>query len=382
LQVAVQGPGHDAEPLGDLAGSVLLVTSGMTGVAVDPVAGRARVGAGALWQDVVGEAARRGVSVLHGFAPEVGVVGQSLGGGVGWCARTLGLQANAVTAAEVVTADGSIVQANPTHHGDLFWALRGGGGPFGVVTELEFATFPFTTAYAGMLLWDGREAARVLARWAGWTASTPESVTTSYRLLEELGGRRVVVIDGAVLGDDDAVAASALAELRALGPKLDTFSRIGAPGLLRLRTELRTERDPAEPAPSVCRSTLLETFDAEAVEAFLRAAGAGSGSRLVGAELRQLGGALSRPAPGSGALSCLDGAFELLARGSGAIGLIETMGPWASASRFSPAARARLATVRARLDPHGVFRSDHVVPSGRTLVRGSPRTYAARGERM
>jgi len=94
--------------------------------------------------------------------------GYALGGGIGWYARKLGLATNSLTAVELVLADGSIVRADATTHSELFWAVRGGGGNFGVVTALEFALFEIETAYAGMLLWDVSRAEPVLRRWAAW----------------------------------------------------------------------------------------------------------------------------------------------------------------------------------------------------------------------
>src|SRR3712207_610811 len=184
LRVAPQGTGHNAGPLGPLADVVLLRTSRMRATTVDPVRGRVRVQAGALWEDAVAAAAEHGVTVLHGSSPDVGVVGYSLGGGMGWYARALGLQTNSVTGAEVVTADGTVLRADADRHPELFWALRGGGGNLGIVTELEFRTFPFDTAYAGMLVWDWQHALTVLDRWARWAVDAPDEVTTSFRLMQ------------------------------------------------------------------------------------------------------------------------------------------------------------------------------------------------------
>ena len=99
-------------------------------------------------------AAAHGSAVLHGSSPDVGITGYSLGGGIGWFARKLGLATNSITAVELVTADGSLVRADAATNAELFWALRGGGGNFGVVTALEFRMYPIETAYAGFLMWD------------------------------------------------------------------------------------------------------------------------------------------------------------------------------------------------------------------------------------
>ncbi|SNQ46754.1 Mitomycin radical oxidase [Frankia canadensis] len=391
LRIAAQGTGHGAAALGPLDDVVLLRTARMNGVSIDARARRARVGAGARWLDVVEPAGAAGLAALHGSSPDVGIAGYSLGGGMGWYARRLGLQANSVTAVELVTADGALVRADAEHEPDLFWALRGGGGSFGVVTALEFALYPIPTAYAGLLAWDWRHAERVLTRWADWAPTAPDAVTTSLRLLqvppipeipEPLRGRQLVVIDGAVLADNPD-AERILAPLRELGPELDTFTRLPAPALVRLHM------DPEGPTPVVSGSRMLAALPPAAIGAILDTAGPDSGTSLpVPAELRQLGGALGRPAPGAGALSMVDGAFLLFTCGiaaspeTAAHGLADTrrvtdaLAPFASgreylnfvdqpadaATGYDPATWARLRAIRASVDPDGLFVANHPVP--------------------
>jgi FAD/FMN-containing dehydrogenase len=393
LRVAVQGTGHGAASLARLDSAVLLRMSGMMGVRVDPAARRARVNAGSLWMDVVQEAAPHGLIPLHGSSPDVGVVGYSLGGGLGWYARSLGLQANSVTAAELVTADGSLVRADADHEPDLFWALRGGGGNFGAVTALEFDLYPIRDAYAGLLAWDWRHAERVLARWAPWALTAPDAVTTSFRLLqlpplpvlpEPLRGRQLVVVNGAVRGDD-AEAERILAPLRELRPELDTFARVPAPSLIRLHM------DPEGPTPALSRTALIGEMPPAAQRALLDAAGPDSGSSLlIAAEIRQLGGAVARPHPGGGALPLIEDPFLLFT--CGVPGTPETtrqtvadtdrvadaMRPYGTGRQYlnfvecptdasvaySAPAWERLRTVRVAVDPHGLFVANHPVPAG------------------
>jgi len=176
LKIAVQGTGHGA-PGTSLDGTMLVNTSRMTGVEVDPKGRTARVAAGTIWADVVDAAVPHGLTALHGSAHDVGVVGYSLGGGIGWLARKYGLSSSSVLSAEVVTADGEVVRADPETNAELFWALRGGGGSFGIVTEVEIALFPVTEAYAGWLVWPMERAAEVLGDWAAWTKDAPEEAT-------------------------------------------------------------------------------------------------------------------------------------------------------------------------------------------------------------
>ncbi len=390
LRVAPQGTGHNAGPLGDLEDVVLLRTSAMTGVQIDAERRIARVGAGVLWADVVEAAAVHGLAALHGSSPDVGVVGYSLGGGIGWYARQLGMAANSVTAVELVLGDGTQVRADEDTNPDLFWAVRGGGGSFGVVTAMEFRLYDIETAYAGMLLWDQEHAEKVLRTWAAWTTDAPDCVTTSFRMMNLppmpelppfLRGRQLVVIDGAVLADDET-AGEILAALRALEPEMDTFARVPAAGLVRLHM------DPEGPTPAVSASTILADLPDAAIETFLALTGRGSGSTLLAAELRQLGGALARPAEGAGALPVLDGEFvlfavaiaatpEMAAQGhADGTALVDAMRvhgegrdylnfaevPVDVSASFPAEAWQRLKGIRSAVDPGGLLKANHPVP--------------------
>jgi FAD/FMN-containing dehydrogenase len=390
LRVAPQGTGHNAGPLGSLADCVLLRTSAMTDVHIDAENRVARVGAGVLWADVVEAAAEHGLAALHGSSPDVGVVGYSLGGGIGWYARQLGMSTNSVLAVDLVLGDGSLVRADEHTNPDLFWAVRGGGGNFGVVTAMELRLFDIATAYAGMLLWDQDHAERVLRTWADWSLDAPDCVTTSFRMLnlppmpelpEFLRGRQLVVIDGAVLAEDER-AEEVLADLRALEPEMDTFARVPAASLTRLHM------DPEGPTPGVSASTILEDLPEPAVESFLALTGRGSGSTLLAAELRQLGGALSRPAEGAGALPMLEGRFvlfgvaiaatpEMGAQGhADAVALVDALSAYSSgrdylnfaetavdtSRSFSEDSWMRLKGIRSAVDPTGLLVANHRVP--------------------
>jgi FAD/FMN-containing dehydrogenase len=391
LHVAPQGTGHGAPPLeGRLADAVLLRTSAMRELSIDAERRVARAGAGVLWGDLAEAAGAHGLAALHPSSPDVGVVGYSLGGGIGWYARRLGLQCNAVTAAEVVLADGTFLRATADRDADLFWALRGGAAPLGVVCALEFALFPIDTVVAGFLAWDWTAVERVLPGWVAWCADAPEAATTAFRLLHvpdaepippEVRGRRLAVVDGAVLGDD-ATAAEVLAPLRALAPEIDTVARVPAASLVRLHLE------PEGPTPGYASSTLVSQLPDAAVGAIIDAAGPGSGTRLAVTELRQLGGALARAHPGGGALSCLDGSFLALGLGLDAdpaewpqlrvdaARFLAAVEPWATGREylpmldertdtrkaFPPGVHARLSAIRRRVDPDNLFVAPHPTP--------------------
>jgi FAD/FMN-containing dehydrogenase len=400
LRVAPQSTGHNAGPLAEqgLDDVVVVRTSALDDVRVDTDRGIVRVGGGTLWEPAVDAAAAVGRAVLHGSSPDVGIAGYSLGGGIGWYARKLGLATNSLTAVEVVIGDGTLVRADATTEPELFWAIRGGGGNFGVVTALEFRTYPIETAYAGMLVWDQAHAEKVLRTWTRRAPDAPDEVTTSLRLMnlpplpelpEAFRGRSLVVIDGAVLDTDDR-AADILADLRALAPEMDTFGRVPAKSLVRLHM------DPEGNTPAVSDSAVLGEAPDAAVDAFLEAAGPGSGTSLLLAELRQLGGALGRPHEGGGVLSHLEGTFglfgaaiaptpEAAAQGQAdARRLSAAMAPYSNGRSYLNFAEsvvdtrsaydedrwAQLKGIRSAVDEHGTFLANHAIP--RLFENGRP----------
>ncbi len=397
LRIVVQGTGHGAAVHASLDGTLLLNMREMRSVEIDAENRRARVGAGALWQDVVVPATESGLTALHGSSPNVGVVGYSLGGGIGWLARKHGLSAESVLAVELVTADGALVRADRTQNTDLFWALRGGGGGLGVVVALEIALYAVEELVAGMLVWPWERSAEVLTRYVAWAETAPSSISTSARLLqipplpdipEQLRGRQIVVIDGALLGTEDE-ATEILAPLRELGPEIDTFGTVPAAALVGLHM------DPEPPMPSIGDGVLVDALDADAIAAVVDVAGPGTDSPLVFVELRQLGGALRTRRPGAGALGSLDGSFALFALGvpvspevAEAVGnridaLKQALAPWSRGKPYlnfaekrvaigdaiGAEAFARLEGIKAVVDPDGRFRSGHTF-AARTVAEG------------
>ncbi len=391
LRVAPQSTGHGAGPLEgvSLHDVVVLRLSALTGVTVDAGTRTARVVGGTLWRDVIVEAATHGMTAPHGSAPDVAVAGYVLSGGLSFYGRRHGLAANSIRAVEVVTADGSLVRADAGTHPDLFWAIRGGGGNFGVVVAIELDLLPYGDVYAGMLLWDRERAPEVVRAWAQWTREAPESVTTSLRIMSFppmpelppfLSGRDLVVIDGAIL-EDDELAGQLLARLRALAPEIDTFGRMPVAGLLDVHM------DPPQPSPVVSDHSVLGVLTDDAIEALLGQVGPGTRSGLLFAELRHLGGAFARPAPHGGALSSVPGSYALLALAiapgpeafaagrAAASTTVRALARWSQPSRvptftenaedtnsmFDGDAWARLAVLRDEADPGRLFLANHRV---------------------
>jgi FAD/FMN-containing dehydrogenase len=392
LRVAPQSSGHNAGPLAaqGLDDVVIVRTSALTDVSVDPARGIVRVGGGTLWEPAVDAAAELGRAVLHGSSPDVAIAGYSLGGGMGWYARKLGLATNSLTAVELVIADGTRVRADATTNPELFWAVRGGGGNFGVVTALEFRMYPIETAYAGFLAWDQSHTEKVLRTWSAWAPDAPDEITTSFRVMNfpdmpelpgAVRGRSLVMIDGAVL-DGDARAEEILADLRSLSPEIDTFGRVPAKSLVRLHL------DPEGATPVVSDSAMLADLPEVAIEAFLDAVGPDSGTTLLMAELRQLGGALGRPHEGGGALSQLEGSFaafgagiaatpEMAAQGhADAVRFTSALAPFTTGSSYLNFAEnetdartaytadrwTQLKGIKSAVDPKGLIVANHRIP--------------------
>jgi FAD/FMN-containing dehydrogenase len=293
-----------------------------------------------------------------------------------------------VRAVELVTAAGELVRASAAENAGLFWALRGAGGNFGVVTAVELDLLPFSDIYAGMLLWDRSRAAEVLHTWRDWAADAPAEVTTSLRIVSLpplpelppfLSGRDLIVIDGAVHASD-AEAERILAPLRALAPEIDTFARVPSTALTAVHM------DPPEPSAAVSDHRVLTGLPDAAIETLLSLVGPGTESGLNLTELRQLGGAIGRQPAHGGAVAAIEGDFALFVVAMtpfpaavepglrAAQRLCAALDPWAAPTRvptFSESrtdgdrlfggARERLAYEALRFDPHGVFQANHPV---------------------
>jgi FAD/FMN-containing dehydrogenase len=392
LRVAVQAEGHGA---GALAGvgedTLLLKTARMTGAEIDAENRRARVAAASKWQDVSALASPQGLAGLSGSSAEVGVVGYILGGGHGWLARKHGLASNSLVGAEVVTADGQLLHADRENEPDLFWALRGGGGSFGVVTALEFELYPVPDLYAGMLAWPWERTAEVLHAWGEWVSGLPTEMSTWARVLqvpplpdvpEPVRGRQLVVVEAAYLGDEGS-GGDLLQPLRDLAPELDTFASVPPAALGYLHM------DPEDPVPFANNGQLLDELPPAAIDAIVEAVGPDSGSPLLSLELRLLGGALTQAPPDAGALASVEQAFLTLGVGmvmdpgmaraiNAHLDLVSNaLEPWDSGVKYPnfvdapvdtrmcypPETFDRLQEVKARYDRHDLFRAGHPIPS-------------------
>lgn len=385
LRVHAQGSSHNTGPVGSLEGTLLVRLDRTAEVTIDAEAGVARVEAGARWWDVVPRASELGLSALHGSSPEINVVGYSLGGGLGWQARKRGLQANSLTAIEVVTAVGERLRVDDETEPDLYWALRGGSGNFAVVTAVEFRLYPVDGFYAGAMFFPLERAADVLHTWREWTRTAPEEVTSAARVMqfppleavpEVVRGKAFAIVDAAYLGGE-ADGAELFEPLRALGPAMDTFGMVPAAGLSGLHM------DPVEPVPFVSTHALLGDLEPRAIDEAVATVSAG-GPPIF--ELRHTGGATGRAPEAAGAIASLPGEYMMFA-GSPVMDpahvpeiearLALTEGAFASqdvgrylnftevasdvARMFPPATLERLRRVKAAYDPDDAIRANHEI---------------------
>jgi FAD/FMN-containing dehydrogenase len=306
LGVAVQSTGHGMQyPADD---SLLIVTSQMSKVQVDVEARTAKIESGAIWQQVLDAVTLHGLAPLLGSSPHVGVVGYSLGGGIGWLARRYGLAADSVRAVDIVTADGVLRHTSPTENSDLFWGLRGGGGNFGVVTALEIQLYPVAAVYGGTLTYPGDLAGDALRFYRDWIKTVPDELTSSIRIMkfpalpqlpEAMRGKIVVTVQAAFVGSAAQGEAWIRPWLDWNQPTSNTFHEIPF-------SEIGTiSNDPVDPAAVFGSNEMLDNLSDDAIDVIVRYA-TDSTSPFALNELRHAGGAISRVAVDSNAIGNRD----------------------------------------------------------------------------
>ena len=406
LGVGVMATGHGVAYPCD--GGVLINTSRLRGVRVDPEARTARVEPGALWADVIPEAQVFGLAGLVGSSSEVGVVGYTMGGGFGWLGRKYGFNADSVREADVVTADGELLRVSAYEHSDLFWGLKGGGGNFGIVTSLEFDLYSLTTVYGGNLFYPLERTAEVLDLYSRWVETLPDEMTTAVAFMnfpplpelpEPLRGGSFVAVRGCYCGESPEVGEELLAPWRELGePLVDTF------GVMPYQEMDAISMDPVDPLVVYSHVELLGELSQEAIDKLVKVAGVESDSPLAMLEIRQLGGALARPPADLSPIGRRDSKFIMFGLGinptpeatpevaqlvqkhlayvaeemhpyeTGATYvnflLLGDLTPERMRAAYSPEDWERLVELKDRYDPHNLFRFNHNIPpssAARTL---------------
>jgi FAD/FMN-containing dehydrogenase len=350
----VQSTGHGTHRAAD--GGVLLKTSALTRVLVDPDRRVARVAAGARWGAVLAAAAPFGLVPLSGSSPDVGVAGYTLGGGLSWLSRRFGFAADSVLRAQVVLADGRIVTASHDEHRELFWALRGGGGNFGVVTSLDFRLYEVPAASSGSAAFPLERAAETLACYREWIATAPDELSTAIVLLPSWPstGRPAFTIRAFSSGSAQDAAAALLPLYRVAGtPLWENFREAGfaatrMPGVAPLNFDM------VESVPDPVIDHVVDAVRAP-------------GGRVGAVEVRHWGGEMACPAADAGPIGHRHLPLSIIVEGPPEAA--EVLAPYTTgssfrnflrdpsrlASAYTPDSYRRLQSVKHRLDPDGVL---------------------------
>jgi FAD/FMN-containing dehydrogenase len=372
LTVAAQVSGHGAS--GDVADAILLRTRQLDAVEVHPAQRRARVGAGAKWGAVLAASGPHGLTGLSGSSPAVSVVGYLLGGGLSWFGRKFGWAAGTVRALDVVDSDGEPTTVTADSDSELFWALRGGGGDFALVTAVEFDLLPAPDLYGGRMMWPAARAEDVFAAFRDVTVSASDELSIWVSRLQFPQAPPMVAVDAAYLGT--------AADGRELLAAFDTISDAIADkrGTVAVADLGTITAEPTDPVPTRSRTELLTELD-DATAATLLAAPT---EPLLSVQVRHLGGALTEAA---GAADALAEPYLLYTLGpaanpelAAAVGarqreIVEAVGARVSgrkpytflgrgdtvASAFSAPTLARLRELKTARDPQRVFRANFPV---------------------
>jgi FAD/FMN-containing dehydrogenase len=390
LAVTVQPRGHGATP-GTADGAVLVRTSALQDLTIDTDRRVARVGAGVRWGDLNARLDGTGLIGLAGTNPSVSVLGSLLGGGLSWFGRNHGVAATSVRSIELVTPAGQQVRVSPDVDPELFWALRGAGGEFGIVTAAEIELFPHPSIVGGQLVFPVDAAAGVLAAFIELTATAPTELTAFANVVhfpplpcipEPVRGKSVVSLAVAYLGDEDGLA-TRLGPMRAAGPLIqDTVAPLPVSQLGQIAEE------PVDPFPAVQRSFLLRRFDDATAGRFLGAVGSRESTPLMSITIRHLDGACATGRPEGGIAANVDEPFLVGATapvfdpatvpasraGFAALGAalggdavdrapFNFLGDRPITAAYSAADIARLRAIKRTHDPDHVIRSNRPIPT-------------------
>ncbi|MBS2554616.1 FAD-binding oxidoreductase [Catenulispora sp. NL8] len=383
LPLAVRGGGHSFSGFGTNDGGIVIDLSLLSGVEiVDGGWHVVRIGGGATWGQVATALAPHGLALSSGDTKQVGVGGLTLGGGLGWKVRKYGLALDALVRVEIVTADGRVVIADAEDNAELFWAVRGGGGNFGIVTAFEFAAHPTTDVFHGKIAFPGAEAATVIPGWVEYMRTAPEGLTASVVFANPFAGgpRAPVEIFVTFDGDSQDEANAALHPIRHLGTV--TADDVA------LKPYGDVFEDAQTPPPGIrflTRNAFVERSGVDTAVRILTEVGSTAGAPFL--TIRSIGGAMARvtedatafahrraelmigtavvgPAPVVEAgLPALDAIWDRLApHTSGTYANFNTTATDANiAAAYPTDTYKRLAAVKSQYDPANLFKGNYNV---------------------
>jgi FAD/FMN-containing dehydrogenase len=310
LKVAVQGTGHGlVRATADDA--VLINMERMGGIEINAEAQSAWVEAGVLWGDVLEQAQVVGLAPLLGSSPNVGVVGYTLGGGMGWLARKYGLSADSVIFMEVVTADGRLRRISPVQNADLFWAIRGGGAGFGIVVGMEIKLYPVTEVFGGNMMFPAQYAKEAFRIYREWAATLPDEFTTAINIMnfppapqvpEPVRGKSFVIVRGLYSGAPEEGEAMMDVWYKWQTPVVNSFRA------MQFAEAPRVSQDPLDPMPARTVSEVVYELSDELVDVLCEYMLNGK-SPIAFVEFRQGGGAIARVDQSQNAIGNRDAGF-------------------------------------------------------------------------
>ncbi len=391
LGVAIQATGHGVSLAADNA--VLINTSQMQGVRIDPVTKTAWVEAGVKWGLVLEKAQVFGLAPLLGSTTDVGAVGYTLGGGMGWLARKYGLSADSVNFFEMVTADGRILHVSQSENSDLFWALCGGGGSFGVITGMEIKLYPVATVYAGNLLYPIENAKEVFVHYREWIASAPDELTSSIAIMnfppipqvpDFLRGKSFAIVRGCYSGPIEKGEELLKWWRKWQAPIVDDFKAIP------FTMADTISNDPVAPSAAQVSSSWLREISDDMLDVMLNYGAAPSAFTVV--EIRHAGGAMARVKADANAygnrtathilemiaitptpeahefakeqIKKFKQALQPYSTGGVYINFLDGAEKWEETKRaFSPENYQRLRELKAKYDPKNRFRFSFNIPA-------------------
>jgi FAD/FMN-containing dehydrogenase len=381
LVISVRSGGHSVAGFGTNNDGLVLDLSLMNSIEIlDEAAGLVRLEPGAVWGDVAAKLAKHNLALSSGDTKSVGVGGLTLGGGIGWMVRKYGYAIDSLVAAEVVLADGSVVRASESEHADLFWALRGGGGNFGIVSSFEFKAHPHGRIVESVLMYGVDDLRKTITGWRDHLRTAPEDLTSFMTLLPGFGGTSPSVMIMSCYADDDlARANTAIDPLRQLGNMVSDDTSV------KEYFEVLQEVRPPAGVKFVVKSMYAQTFTDELV-AILSDICCKSGSPIV--QLRMMNGAVSNVDPSATAMShrhneiflfagfpmppdtpkegesrYLQAWEKLVAHSSGAYsGFLSTNSKEDIAQIYSHDTYQRLAEIKRTYDPENIFSQNFNIP--------------------
>jgi FAD/FMN-containing dehydrogenase len=376
--VSVKSGGHHGVGFGTNDDGIVIDMSNFNSVdVIDVENGHVRIGTGALWGDVVKSLETHGLAISSGDTLTVGVGGLTLGGGIGWMVRKYGLAIDSLVAAQIVTANGDVLNVSSDENADLFWAIRGGGGNFGIVTYFEFNAHPIGKVYAGSISFALESVDRLLKGWRDAMREAPDELTTMFLVMPPFGDNpAMVMITVCYSNDDKAAAERAIAPLEAIGVPLNkTISR-------KPYSEVLEVAHPPKGVDIVVRNAFIDDFSDQAIEAVAGLYATGSGPIV---QIRSLGGASARIANDETAYAHRNA--EVLIVSPSFLPLEATdavreaiLKPWSNVAQYSSgsylnllstatdddirsvypeATYARLAIAKARYDPDDMFSQNY-----------------------